>query len=212
MRTWEPLAYEQSAVALLLRRPAWAERALFEKDYCLACDWVHGTQGRAPFIKRFSECDFCRGVRNTREVRTSWLTPGADGWPQLWFLRPCWCHPRWYALAGLSARQKSHMRHQLQSLLWAVKQTGSCCGSGRNQAPLLALKWLQLHADGVRVQLGAGQVVRLCVPHDDGDARCALHDSQTCTLTSSCLGLAAAAGWCMIRTQCASRAVANNHA
>ena len=76
MRTWEPLMYEQNAVALLLRRPAWAERTLFEKDYCLACDWVHGLQGRAPFIKRFSECDFCRGVRNTREVGTRILTAG----------------------------------------------------------------------------------------------------------------------------------------
>ena len=88
MRTWEPLAYEQNAVALLLRRPAWAERALFEKDYCLACDWVHGTQGRAPFIKRFSECDFCRGVRNTREVRI--CQPAAHA-------RACCKHdvPRW---------------------------------------------------------------------------------------------------------------------
>ena len=65
-------------VALLLRRPAWAERAHFEKDYCLACDWVHGLQGRAPFIKHFSECDFCRGVRSTREVRLHSSLLGGD--------------------------------------------------------------------------------------------------------------------------------------
>ena len=69
LQTWEPLLYEQNAVALVLRDATWREHAVFEKDYCLACDWVHGTQGAAAFIKRFSECDFCRGVRNTREVR-----------------------------------------------------------------------------------------------------------------------------------------------
>lgn len=69
LKTWEPLLYEQNGAALLLRDEAWHTRTVFEKEFCLACDWVHGTQGRTPFIKHFSECDFCHGVRNTREVR-----------------------------------------------------------------------------------------------------------------------------------------------
>ena len=69
LKTWEPLLYEQNGAAMLLRDELWRGRTVFEADFCLACDWVHGTQGRVPFIKRFSECDFCHGARNTREVR-----------------------------------------------------------------------------------------------------------------------------------------------
>lgn len=74
LKTWEPLLYGQNAVALLLRDEAWRLHTVFEEEFCLACDWVHGTQGRTPFIKQFSECDFCSGVRNTREVRKQNLT------------------------------------------------------------------------------------------------------------------------------------------
>ena len=69
LKTWEPLLYEQNAAALLLQNDTWRQHTVFEAEACLACDWVHGTQGRTPFVKAFSECDFCSGVRNTREVR-----------------------------------------------------------------------------------------------------------------------------------------------
>ena len=70
MKTWEPLLYEQNAVAHLLQTPERLAHVDFETEYCINCAWAHGLQGKLPFLKRFSECSFCTGFRNSREVRS----------------------------------------------------------------------------------------------------------------------------------------------
>lgn len=67
LKTYEPLLHEQNAVALLLQDPERMEHVHFETEYCINCAWAHGLQGKLPFLKRFSECSFCNGFRNTRE-------------------------------------------------------------------------------------------------------------------------------------------------
>ena len=73
MKTWEPLLYEQNAVAHLLQTPERLAHIDFETEYCINCAWAHGLQGKLPFLKRFSECSFCTGFRNSREVRSDCL-------------------------------------------------------------------------------------------------------------------------------------------
>lgn len=70
LKTWEPLLYEQNAVALLLQSPANLQRTAFEGGYCINCPWAHGHLSKLPFLKRFSECSFCTGTRNSREVKS----------------------------------------------------------------------------------------------------------------------------------------------
>jgi len=70
LKTWEPLLYEQNAMVYLLRQPERLTRVAFESEYCINCAWAHGLQGKLPFLKRFSECSFCTGFRNSREVRS----------------------------------------------------------------------------------------------------------------------------------------------
>ena len=53
-----------------------------------------------------------------------------------------------------------------------VLQTLANCALAVAEAQnLQALTVRSLRADGLRVQLGAGQILRLRLPHDDGDAR-----------------------------------------
>lgn len=56
-------------MAYLLQAPERLQRVGFEMEYCINCAWAHGLQGKLPFLKRFSECSFCTGFRNSREVR-----------------------------------------------------------------------------------------------------------------------------------------------
>ena len=132
LKTWEPLLFEQNAIAFLLQvglaflalfcvdtssnhfarsrhcscgmlliaqpfttpssvclqDPERLERVRFETEYCINCAWAHGLQGKLPFIKRFSECSFCTGFRNSREVRVvTSRVPSAQ--PKCGAYQPC---------------------------------------------------------------------------------------------------------------------------
>lgn len=67
LKTWEPLLWEQNAVALLLQSPENQKHTAFEREYCINCPWAHSIAGKLAFMKRFSECSFCSGHRNSRE-------------------------------------------------------------------------------------------------------------------------------------------------